>query len=107
LNNYSPTIVGLIFLLQDPELSSTLIRAFSGGHHSNKEDSIPLRYASVLISKGFFCSPVEIGTIIGMHLKMVSDAPKIVVLTPHLFTHSLLFNVCLYLIARIFIFALG
>ncbi|KAK2454634.1 protein virilizer protein [Trifolium repens] len=63
---------GLIFLLQDPELSSTLIRAFSGGHHSNKEDSIPLRYASVLISKGFFCSPVEIGTIIGMHLKMVN-----------------------------------
>ncbi|GAU28853.1 hypothetical protein TSUD_21900 [Trifolium subterraneum] len=63
---------GLIFLLQDPELSSTLIRAFKGGHHSNKEDSIPLRYASVLISKGFFCSPVEIGTIIGMHLKMVN-----------------------------------
>lgn len=63
---------GLIFLLQDPELSSTLIRALRGGHHGNKEDSIPLRYASILITKGFFCSPVEIGTIIGMHLKMVN-----------------------------------
>lgn len=76
MNHFSPIIVGLIFLLQDPELSSTLIRALMGGHHGNKEDSIPLRYASVLITKGFFCSPVEIGTIIGMHLKMVSDAPK-------------------------------
>ncbi|XP_004497651.1 protein virilizer homolog isoform X2 [Cicer arietinum] len=63
---------GLIFLLQDPELSSTLIHALRSGHHGNKEDCIPLRYASVLISKGFFCSPVEIGMIIGMHLKMVN-----------------------------------
>ncbi|KAK7345219.1 hypothetical protein VNO77_15803 [Canavalia gladiata] len=63
---------GLIFLLQDPELSSTLIHALRGGHRGNKEDCIPLRYASVLISKGFFCSPPEIGMIIEMHLKMVS-----------------------------------
>ncbi|XP_057426719.1 protein virilizer homolog isoform X3 [Lotus japonicus] len=63
---------GLIFLFQDPELSSTLIHALRGGHHGNKEDSIPLRYASVLISKGFFCSQLEIGMIIGTHLKMVN-----------------------------------
>ncbi|KAK7392701.1 hypothetical protein VNO78_21145 [Psophocarpus tetragonolobus] len=63
---------GLIFLLQDPELSSTLIHALRGGHRGNKEDCIPLRYASVLISKGFFCSPLEIGMIIEMHLKMVN-----------------------------------
>ncbi|RDX63447.1 hypothetical protein CR513_58123, partial [Mucuna pruriens] len=63
---------GLIFLLQDPELSSTLIHALRGGLRGNKEDCIPLRYASVLISKGFFCSPLEIGMIIEMHLKMVN-----------------------------------
>ncbi|KAK7278744.1 hypothetical protein RJT34_23780 [Clitoria ternatea] len=62
---------GLIFLLQDPELSSTLIHTLRGGHRGNKEDCIPLRYASVLISKGFFCSPLEIGLIIEMHLKVV------------------------------------
>ncbi|CAK8571309.1 unnamed protein product [Lathyrus sativus] len=73
---------GLIFLLQDPELSSTLIRAFRGGHHGNKEDSIPLRYASVLISKGFFCSPMEIGTIIGMHLKMVNVIDRLLSSNP-------------------------
>ncbi|MED6108788.1 hypothetical protein PIB30_027479 [Stylosanthes scabra] len=55
----------------DPELSSTLIHALRGGHRGNKEDCIPLRYASVLISKGFFCSPQEIGMIVGMHLKVV------------------------------------
>lgn len=63
---------GLIFLLQDPELSSTLIHGLRSGHRGNKEDCIPLRYASVLISKGFFCSPLEIGMIIEMHLKMVN-----------------------------------
>ncbi|RZC25775.1 protein virilizer homolog [Glycine soja] len=63
---------GLIFLLQDPELSSTLIHALRSGHRGNKEDCIPLRYASILISKGFFCSPLEIGMIIEMHLKMVN-----------------------------------
>ncbi|CAL0299449.1 unnamed protein product [Lupinus luteus] len=63
---------GLIFLLQDPELSITLIHALMGGYRGNKEDCIPLRYASVLISKGFFCSPLEIGMIVGMHLKMVN-----------------------------------
>ncbi|KAL1369387.1 protein virilizer homolog isoform X1 [Arachis hypogaea] len=62
---------GLIYLLQDPELSSTLIHALRGGHRGNKEDCVPLRYASVLISKGFFCSPLEIGMIVGMHLKVV------------------------------------
>ncbi|KAL2327346.1 hypothetical protein Fmac_020773 [Flemingia macrophylla] len=62
---------GMIFLLQDPELSSTLIHALRGGHRGNKEDCIPLRYASVLISKGFFCSPPELGMIIEMHIKMV------------------------------------
>ncbi|XP_027363282.1 protein virilizer homolog isoform X3 [Abrus precatorius] len=63
---------GSIFLLQDPELSATLIHALRGGHRGNKEDCIPLHYASVLISKGFFGSPLEIGMIIEMHLKMVN-----------------------------------
>lgn len=76
LIHFPPNIVGLIFLFQDPELSSTLIHALRGGHRGNKEDSIPLRYASVLISKGFFCSQLEIGMIIGTHLKMVGSAYK-------------------------------
>ncbi|QCE05165.1 Virilizer [Vigna unguiculata] len=63
---------GLIFLLQDAELSSTLILALRGGHRGNKENCIPLQYASILISKGFFCSPLEIGMIIEMHLKMAN-----------------------------------
>ncbi|XP_061352385.1 protein virilizer homolog [Gastrolobium bilobum] len=74
---------GLIFLLQDPEISSTLIHALRGGHRGNKEDCIPLRYASVLISKGFFCSPLEIGMIIGIHLKMVNAIDCLLSSNPH------------------------
>ncbi|KAK7268102.1 hypothetical protein RIF29_20789 [Crotalaria pallida] len=73
---------GLIFLLQDPELSSTLIHALRGGHRGNKEDCIPLRYASVLIAKGFFCSPPEIGMIVGMHLKMVNAIDRLLSSNP-------------------------
>ncbi|XP_028185575.1 protein virilizer homolog [Glycine soja] len=73
---------GLILLLQDPELSSTLIRALRGGHRGNKEDCIPLRYASILISKGFFCSPPEIGMIIEIHLKMVNAVDSLLSLNP-------------------------
>ncbi|KAI4300545.1 hypothetical protein L6164_033913 [Bauhinia variegata] len=63
---------GLTFLLKDPEVSTTLIHALRGGHNINKEDCIPLRYASVLISKGFFYKPQEIGMLVGVHLKMVN-----------------------------------
>ncbi|KAJ7957710.1 Embryo defective protein [Quillaja saponaria] len=68
---------GLIFLLQHPELSAALIHALKGGHDVNKGDCAPLRYASVLISKGFFCGPQELGMIIGMHLRVVNAIDRL------------------------------
>lgn len=97
----SLSVVGLIFLLQDPELSTTLIHALRGGHRGNKEDCIPLRYASVLISKGFFCSPLEIGMIVGMHLKVVSYFLKNNILPPLLLSPSSF--CCLFLFSFFFI----
>ncbi|KAI4348874.1 hypothetical protein L6164_009542 [Bauhinia variegata] len=73
---------GLIFLLQDPELSTTLIHSLRSGHNINKEDCIPLRYASVLISKGFFCNPQEIGMLLGVHLKMVNAIDRLLSSNP-------------------------
>lgn len=63
---------GLIFLLNHPELSATIIHALRGGDEVNKEEFLPLRYASVLISRGFFCSPQEVGMIVRVHLRVVS-----------------------------------
>jgi hypothetical protein len=62
---------GLIFLLHHPELSATIIHALRGGDNVNKDVCLPLRYASVSISKGFFCIPQEVGMIVGMHLRVV------------------------------------
>lgn len=62
---------GLLFLLHDPELATTVILALKGVD-SKKEYSIPLRYASFLISKGFFCPPHEVGIIAETHLRIVS-----------------------------------
>lgn len=63
---------GLVFLLQQPELSATVVHALRGSDDVNKDACVPLRYASVLIAKGFFCGPREVGMIIGMHLRVVS-----------------------------------
>lgn len=63
-------LAGLVFLLQHPDLSSTIIHAFKGDDDVN--DFIPLRYASVLISKGFFCRLRDIGINLEMHLRVVS-----------------------------------
>lgn len=60
-----------MFLLLDPELSTTVILALKGSD-SKIQESIPLRYASVLISKGFFCRPREIGVVLKTHLRVVS-----------------------------------
>lgn len=60
-----------MFLMLDPELSTTVIHSLKGPDSSTQE-SIPLRYASVLISKGFFCHPREIGIILKTHLRVVS-----------------------------------
>ncbi|KAM7500791.1 hypothetical protein LguiA_025205 [Lonicera macranthoides] len=68
---------GLLFLLHDPELSTTIILALRGAD-LKKEESVPLRYASVLISKGFFCHPQEVGVIIETHLKAVNVIDRLI-----------------------------
>lgn len=73
---------GLIFLLNHSELSATLILALRGVDDMNKEDCVPLRYASVLISKGFFCRPSEVGMIVEMHLRVVYAIDRLLTSSP-------------------------
>ncbi|XP_060204343.1 protein virilizer homolog [Lycium barbarum] len=63
---------GLIFLGRDPEVATTIIHALRGTDNWKKEESISLRHASVLISKGFFCHPRDVALIIEMHLKAIN-----------------------------------
>lgn len=66
-------LLGLMFLLSDPDISITIIHALKGANDwKRNKQSASLRYASVLISKGFFCHPQEVGFILEMHLKAVS-----------------------------------
>ncbi|KAF2323825.1 hypothetical protein GH714_042410 [Hevea brasiliensis] len=74
---------GLIFLSQHPELSTTLIDALRGSGNISKEECVPLRYASILLSKGFVCSPREVGIIVEMHLRVVNAIDRLVASTPH------------------------
>ncbi|KAJ8754589.1 hypothetical protein K2173_010195 [Erythroxylum novogranatense] len=74
---------GLIFLLDHPELSSTLIDALRGTTNMSKEECVPLRYASVLLSKGFVCSPPEVGLVVEMHLRVVNAVDRLLTSTPH------------------------
>ncbi|PIN17839.1 hypothetical protein CDL12_09499 [Handroanthus impetiginosus] len=74
---------GLDFLLHDPEVSSTVIRALRGIEDVQMEDPISLRYASVLISKGFFCHPREVGMIIQMHTRALIAVDSLIKLTPN------------------------
>ncbi|XP_074317545.1 protein virilizer homolog [Silene latifolia] len=71
---------GLIFLLQHPDLTSAMIHAFQDGENVN--ECIPLRYASVLISKGFFCRLREVGANLEMHLRVVSGLDRLLTSTP-------------------------
>lgn len=72
---------GLLFLLHDPELATTVILALKGVD-SKKEYSIPLRYASFLISKGFFCPPHEVGIIAETHLRIVNAVDSLIASKP-------------------------
>ncbi|XP_043719818.1 protein virilizer homolog [Telopea speciosissima] len=74
---------GLIFLLLQPEVTATVILTLEGVEDMNKEDCIPLRYASVLISKGFYCRPQEVGMITEMHLRVVNAIDRLVTSTLH------------------------
>ncbi|RVW47172.1 hypothetical protein CK203_070194 [Vitis vinifera] len=73
---------GLIFLLLHPELSATVILALRGVDDFHKEDCAPLRYASILISKGFFCRPREVGLVVEMHLRVVNAVDRLLSSTP-------------------------
>ncbi|KAL5742054.1 hypothetical protein ACOSP7_028786 [Xanthoceras sorbifolium] len=74
---------GLIFLLRHHEVSATLIHALKGADNMNKEECIPLRYASILISKGFACGLKEIAMIVEMHLRVVNAIDRLLGSTPH------------------------
>ncbi|XP_021719118.1 uncharacterized protein LOC110686836 isoform X1 [Chenopodium quinoa] len=71
---------GLVFLLQHPDLSSTIIRAFKGDDDVNK--FIPLRYAFALVSKGFFVHLQEVGINLEMHLRVVYAVDRLLTSTP-------------------------
>ncbi|XP_047337824.1 protein virilizer homolog [Impatiens glandulifera] len=73
---------GLLFLLLHPELSITLILSLKGRGHFGKEDPFPLRYASVLISKGIYCHPDEVGKIIETHLRVVNVVDRLLLCPP-------------------------
>ncbi|KAK8672102.1 hypothetical protein V6N13_110476 [Hibiscus sabdariffa] len=73
---------GLVFLLHQPELTATLIHALKGVDTMNKEDCVPLRYASVLIAKGFTCSPREVGIIVETHLRVVNAIDRLLSASP-------------------------
>ncbi|KAJ8536636.1 hypothetical protein K7X08_035037 [Anisodus acutangulus] len=68
---------GLIFLGRDPEVATTIIHALRGADNWKKEESISLRHASVLISKGFFCHPRDVALIIEMHLKAINAIDRL------------------------------
>ncbi|KAG8376803.1 hypothetical protein BUALT_Bualt09G0101900 [Buddleja alternifolia] len=73
---------GLKYLLEDPEVSSTLIYALRGIEDVQKEDSVSLRFASVLISKGFVCGTKEVGMIIEMHMRALVAVDSLCKSTP-------------------------
>ncbi|KFK37974.1 hypothetical protein AALP_AA3G054100 [Arabis alpina] len=73
---------GLSFLLHHSQLTATIIQSLKGSVDLNKEECVPLRYASVLISKGFTCSLLEIGINLEVHLRMVSAVDRLLKSTP-------------------------
>lgn len=73
---------GLVFLLLQPEVASSLVHSLKGVEDTNMEDCVPLRYASVLINKGFFCRPHDIGMITELHLRVVNAVDRLLASTP-------------------------
>ncbi|XP_075509532.1 LOW QUALITY PROTEIN: protein virilizer homolog [Primulina tabacum] len=74
---------GLAFLLNEPDVFSTVMRALRGNDDFQKEDPISLRYATFLISKGFFCPPKEVGVIAEMHARALIAVDSLCELTPN------------------------
>ncbi|GAB4834106.1 hypothetical protein Ancab_032360 [Ancistrocladus abbreviatus] len=74
---------GLVFLLHHPELSCTIVQALQGTDNMNKEDCMPLRYAFMLYSKGFFCHPQEVGRNVEMHMRVVNAVDHLLTSAQH------------------------
>ncbi|KAL3536025.1 hypothetical protein ACH5RR_004486, partial [Cinchona calisaya] len=74
---------GLAFLLCDLEVSTTVIHSLRGADDWNREESASLRYASILISRGFFCHPQEVGIIVETHLKAIVAIDRLITSTPN------------------------
>ncbi|KZV32655.1 hypothetical protein F511_36386 [Dorcoceras hygrometricum] len=74
---------GLAFLLNEPDVFSTVMHTLSDSDDFHREDSISLRYATVLISKGFFCPPKEVGVIAQMHARALISVDSLCELTPN------------------------
>ncbi|KAM1647231.1 hypothetical protein EV2_008988 [Malus domestica] len=74
---------GLIFLLHHPELSATIIGALRGADDVNKDACLPLRYAFISLSKGFFCAPQDVGMIVGVHLRVVNAVDRLLTAAPN------------------------
>ncbi|KAF6147683.1 hypothetical protein GIB67_003014 [Kingdonia uniflora] len=70
---------GLMFLLVQPEITATVIHSFLGVEDTDNQVCVTLRYASVLISKGFLCRPQDIGMITELHLRMVNAIDRLLV----------------------------
>ncbi|PIA54315.1 hypothetical protein AQUCO_00900690v1 [Aquilegia coerulea] len=73
---------GLVFLLLQPEVAAALVHSLKGVEDMNKEECVPLRYASVLINKGFFCRSQDVGMITELHLRVVNAVDRLLASTP-------------------------
>ncbi|RLN42074.1 hypothetical protein C2845_PM01G37050 [Panicum miliaceum] len=74
---------GLSFLLSQPEATELIVLSLQDAENVNKAECITLRQAFVLLSKGFFCRPQEVGIITELHLKVGSAANRILSVPPN------------------------
>ncbi|XP_077212737.1 embryo defective 2016 isoform X2 [Tasmannia lanceolata] len=74
---------GLVFLLNQPEITGALIVSLQGVEDIDKTDCVPIRYAAVLISKGFVCHTKEVGMIAELHLRVVSTIDRLLTASPN------------------------
>lgn len=74
---------GLSFLLSQPEATELIVLSLQDDKDMNKTECITLRHAFVLLSKGFFCRPQEVGMITELHLKVGSAANRLLAVPPN------------------------
>ncbi|XXG70875.1 hypothetical protein AAC387_Pa07g0258 [Persea americana] len=74
---------GLVFLLHHHEITAALILALQGIEGTDMAVCVPLRYAAVLISKGFLCRTQHVGMIIELHLRVVNAIDRVLTAAPH------------------------